>query len=300
MKRWLWILLGLSLLGNITLGYFWYRDNYAGGKSLRIQNEELAALLKSANIRADSLQVKLDETLLEYEALLTQSEVLKGERDAVMDELEEKKVQIRQLIYKASQGDPQALLAANNRIQELEQELEAARVRVTRLVEEKDETSAKYAENLQMLADVEEARDIILEEHNELREKASRTKFQVSELRIEPVQDKRGNDVITYKANKIERIKITFILEKNELLEPGEKEISVRILGTNGEVLGAGNDILQDSDKLVSMKETISYGGEPQDVSFIFKQDESYKKGNHTIEILSDGEFLTRGSFILN
>ncbi|MCB9246261.1 MAG: hypothetical protein H6606_07495 [Flavobacteriales bacterium] len=300
MKRLPWILLGLSLIGNILLGYTWFRDNFSGGKSLRIENEELAALLSAANIRADSLQIKLDETLLEYEALLSQSELLKSERDAAYEDLEAKKIQIRQLIYKASQGDPQALLAANNRVRELESELEAARGRIDLLVREKDAASEKYSETQQMLADVEEARDIILEEHNTLREKVARTKFQVSELKIEPLQEKRDNEVLTYKAGKIDKIKITFVLEKNELLEPGEKEISVRILGTNGEVLGAGNDVLLDSDKLVSMKEKIKYGGEPQDVHFTFKQEEAYKKGIHTIEILSDGEFLTRGSFILN
>ena len=95
-------------------------------------------------------------------------------------------------------------------------------------------------------------------------------------------------------------IKIKFVLNENNLIEPGSKDISIRILGTHGEVLGADNhEDLMDTDKLVSLKKKISYGGKAESIDLKFKQDADYKKGNHTVEILSDGVLLTRNSINL-
>jgi len=123
MRKALWILLIISILGNLFLLYLWYESNYKDGKSLKVENAELAELLDLANIRADSLQQKLDETLRDYESMINESIVLKSERDAAYEELEQNKIQIRQLLYRAKQGDPQALLEARNRIVELEEQL---------------------------------------------------------------------------------------------------------------------------------------------------------------------------------
>jgi len=299
MKRIIWAILAISLLANAYLLFSWYQHNYVDGKSLKIQNEELADLLSMANIKSDSLQIKLDETLREYESLINESIDIKSERDQALHELEEKKIKIRQLIYRASQGDPQALLEANRRIKALEGELGAARGQIEAFNGIKTELEDEINSTRMKQQDAERVRDAVIDEHTELQEKVKKTKFQVSQLTLKPIRLKRNKEVETYKASKIDHIQMEFVLDPNELIEKGTKIIAVRILGVSGEVLGAGNEDLQDSDKLISMKKEIDYSGDQHAISFKFKQDEAYKKGVHTVEVLGDGKLLTRNSFRL-
>jgi len=301
MRKALWILLIISVLGNLFLLYLWYESNYANGKSLKVENAELAELLDLANIRADSLQQKLDETLRDYESMINESISLKSERDAAFEELEQNKIQIRQLLYRAKQGDPKALLQARNRIVELEEQLGQSTAEFELLKRSQASLKNQFDSSQMALQQSEVIREEILEDHQDLVEKVKKSKFQVSELKVEPIQEKRNKEVVQYKAGKVDHIRFSFLLEPNELIENGEKVVTIRLLGTNGEVLGAGNDeVLMDSDKLVTMTKTINYTGDPEDLKFKFRQDAEYKKGTYKVEVLSDGLLLTRSVFNLN
>lgn len=299
MKKVLWVLLAISLLANAYLLYSWYQHNYVDGKSLKIKNKELAELLDLANIKGDSLQSRLDETLRDYESLIHESIDIKSERDQAMQDLEDKKIKIRQLIYKAKQGDPAALLEANRRIKALQSELGDAKSKLSEFNSLQAEMEQEINTSKMRQEDAERARDAILDDHDKLQEKVKRSKFQVSELVLQPVRIKRGKELETFKASKIDHINLRFTMDPNELIENGSKTVAIRILGVSGEVLGAGNEDLKDSDQLVSMSKEVNYEGESQELKFEFKQEEAFKKGTHTVEVLSDGKLLTRNSFRL-
>lgn len=293
----LWILLILSLLGNAYLAYHFYNNNFKGGKSYKSQNEELLASIKALNLSKDSLQQEFDVVYKQFQDAASQSIASNEDKAKAIAELEQKKVQMARLL--AQGGGPQ-LLKAKAEIENLKRELSDYQVRIEtmkaeneRIVGEKAELEQATEEAALKVAKSEEEKALLKQKIN------NSSFFQVSELSVNPQRTKRGAKETTLKASKVEQISIKFELIPSDIIELGSKAVSIRILGTNGEVLTNDNEVLQDSDQLVTYKHEFNFTGEPESVSFNFKQKALYKKGEHTIEIIQDGKLLTRADFML-
>jgi hypothetical protein len=293
----LWVLLILSLAGNAYLAYNYYENNFAGGKSLKIQNQELLNSIKTLNLSKDSLQVEFDAVYKQFQDAASQSISSSEEKAVIVQELEKKKIQFARLL---AQGGGPALLKAKGEIEGLKKEMMEYQIKVERLQQEND----GYASSINGIQ--EEAKTIaakatrIEEEKTKLEKKISNSLFfQVSEFKVVPQRTKRGAKEETAKASRVENMSIKFELIPTDIIEHGNKTIFVRILGVNGEVLTNDNDILEDSDQLATFKYDFNYTGTPESVSYNFKQTASYKKGKYSVEIVQDGRLLTKGNLVL-
>jgi hypothetical protein len=118
---------------------------------------------------------------------------------------------------------------------------------------------------------------------------------------------KKGNQQIeTYKFKSIEKFKISFDVLENPLIkEPVEEEISIRIIGPDGEVLtGAGNKGLMDKGTVISMKQTIVADGEMHKMKWYYPGSGTLtgklKKGRYSTELYSRGLLKLKNTFDLN
>jgi hypothetical protein len=293
-----WVLFFISLFGCLVLGYLWYNASYKNGQSLKERNEALVQLLGEADITKDSLDTELNLTLSQYQDVLSELSLLKQENQGLIEDLENKKIQIRRLISRPS--DPKALLEAKAEIERLKKELVFYRVQVDTLSRNRDLLAEKYEKTVGQFDQVKEEVKKTQEEKEDLYNRLKLAKLRASSILVTPRRTKRGQKVPTTKASKVEDIKFQFTILGGELIEKGEKELSLRLLGVNGEVLGADNDdALINSDQLVSMQEILDYNGEDVIVTFDFSQKADYNKGQHIVEVLSDGELVTRTMFKL-
>ena len=293
-----WILFILALLGCLILGYLWYVANYKNGQSLEERNQELVQLLGEADITKDSLDTELNLTLGQYQDVLSELSSLRQENQGLIEDLENKKIQIRRLISRPS--DPRALLEAKAEIERLKKDLLLYRIQVDTISRNRDLLAEKYEKTTNQYDQVKKEIEKTQEEKNELENRLKSAKLRASSIQVSPLRLKRGQKVPTTKASKVEEIKFQLTVLGGDLIEKGEKELSLRLIGVNGEVLGAENDeALIDSDQLVSMQETFDYEGENATVTFNFSQKADYNKGQHIVEVLSDGELVTRTMFNL-
>jgi hypothetical protein len=289
----------LSLALNAYLFYNWYQNNYQDGRSLKEINAELQEVIGQTEFSRDSLQKEYDDLSEQYQALIDEAENLRVERIASQEEVGRQKVRIRQLLSQAN-SNPRKLVAANKEIEALKKQLLDFQSQIDIVKEERDKYASEANAQKEYSKALEEQKDQVEARNTDLEKRMEDATFQISEMVVKPMRMKRKKWEETDKSGKVEQIEISFTILESPLIEPGEKELLLRVVGTNREVLGANNGQLTDSDKLFSMKKDFTYSGTEEDFKFTFKQEEAYKKGGHYAEIWSDGKMLVRSPFNLN
>ncbi|RNI22421.1 hypothetical protein [Rufibacter latericius] len=107
-----------------------------------------------------------------------------------------------------------------------------------------------------------------------------------------------------YKAKRVDRIKLSFRLGKNEVAPKENKEILMRLIEPDGSALynlatGSGTFEFEGKEQFYTAKRDIVFDNTQQQVSFIYSKGTPYKTGKHLIEIYSDGYLIGTTSFTL-
>lgn len=113
-------------------------------------------------------------------------------------------------------------------------------------------------------------------------------------------KERRGG---TYKASRIDRLKVDFLMLANPLASATSKDVYVRILDTNGAVVsesGIGGVMLYDGHELgYSTRQTVPFDGGDQRVAILFRKDAPYKPGTYTVELYTEGFQIGDGRFMV-
>lgn len=104
-----------------------------------------------------------------------------------------------------------------------------------------------------------------------------------------------------YKASKVDRLKISFIMPSNPVAEKNTKDIFVRILDQNGAVVsedGKGGTLQFDGKEVgYSVKQGIPFENNDQKVDILYGKGSAYKSGKYSIELYSEGFKIGNGAF---
>jgi hypothetical protein len=86
-------------------------------------------------------------------------------------------------------------------------------------------------------------------------------------------------------------MRVDFDLTANELAEPGEKSIYVRIIGPDGYLLASSSDVIlfnfEGDEMRASAVRKVDYENESVPVSIFY--DDTFTKGTYSVEIYVDG-----------
>ncbi|MBO6516862.1 MAG: hypothetical protein JJ975_09965 [Bacteroidia bacterium] len=292
------VLFLMSLALNAYLFYNWYQNNYQDGKSYKEINAELQEVLSQTEFSKDSLQKEYDLLSQQYQTIYDQQEELQLERSEALDQLEKKKIRILQLLNQ-SNSSPRELVKAKGEIEKLRVDIKNYVYRLDSVLADNARYKSEITAYQSYGEELEERKRIVEEQNQVLEAKMEEATLRISDLVVKPMRQKRKGLEETSKSSKVDEIEVSFTVLESPMIYEGDKEIVLRIIGTNGEVLGADNSMLTDSDKLVSMKKPFTYDGTEQDFKMRFKQEEAYKKGGHYAEIWSEGKMITRSPFNL-
>ena len=114
-------------------------------------------------------------------------------------------------------------------------------------------------------------------------------------------KNKRGK--ATSKAKDITQIVISFTIVKNITAETGERDIYVRIMKPDGDVLtkNAAKTFAYENTKLeYSIKKTIEYTGEEQGVTVYWDVEEFLPSGSYTVYVFAGGVMIGEKSFTID
>ena len=293
LKKWvviLGILAGLFLLTTLYFGFF----------AKPVTNKEYIKVEETKN----ELQSELDSLLAEHEKI-------KAQYGDLSDQLSEKDslimanaAEIEQLIN--SQADYKKIKRQLERLQNISQEY------VKEMDKLYQENTALKEENTQVKANLEQERqdkEAIQKSHDNLSAKISGAAvYKAYNIHSAGYAVKsKGVEEETDKATRVKRIKTSFILGENSLIEAGPVNVYCRIAvpGT-GKVItpGAGDafSFVHDGQRLqYSSKTTVNYNNKAQNVTLAWDlmQDDKAIKGKYVVQVFTDDQFLGESYFTL-
>ena len=293
LKKWV-IILG------ILAGVFCASTLYLAFFAKPVLNKEYSKV-ENSNIE---LQAELDSLLAEHERIKAQygdlSEQL-SEKDSI---IMANAAQIEELIN--SQADYRKIKKQLARLQNISQEY----------VQEMDklykENKALKEENISVKADLEQERqdkENIQKSNDALSAKISGAAvYKAYNIRSAGYMLKnKGNEEPTDKAARVKRIKTTFILGENSLIEAGPVNVYCRIaVPGSGKVLTPGSgetySFVHNGQRLqYSTKTVVNYDKQAQTVTMNWDlmPDDKAVKGKYVIQVFTDDQFLGESFFTL-
>jgi peptidoglycan hydrolase CwlO-like protein len=266
-------------------------------------------LFMSKNKMAEDNNNELKQKQQQIDSVKTDRAALQSDFDAASAKIDQLVSQNTKL-DSALQGNKAEMMKLQSRIRSIlgnsnatKAELREAREMIANLNDKSKQYEARIAElehkNTVLTGEnkvLTKERDSTVETNIALKKVGS--VLHASNIRMEPIHVKRnGKEKETSKAKKVNELRITFDIDENRIAESGNKDIYIRIIGPDGNVLSSpsnasgsmttinGNAVLYSV-----MKDIPLIQNQPvKDIVIDWHQDGDYKKGTYAIEIYSEG-----------
>ncbi len=292
LKKWV-IILG------VLAGVFFATTLYYGFFAKPTMNKEFIKTEEANN----ELQSELDSLLAEHQKI-------KEQYGTLSDQLSEKDsiimahaAEIEQLIN--SQADYKKIKKQLARLQNISQEY------VKEMDKLYQENQALKTENTQVRADLEQERQDkanIQKSNDALSAKISGAAvYKAYSIHSAGYNvSRKGEEEVTDKASRVKRIKTSFVLGENSLIEAGPVNVYCRVSVPSGKVITPGSSdtysFVHDGQRLqYTAKKVVNYNNKSQNVSLSWDlmSDDKAVKGRYVVQIFTDDQLLGESSFTL-
>lgn len=114
----------------------------------------------------------------------------------------------------------------------------------------------------------------------------------------------KDDDQDEYKAKRVEKVKISLNLARNDVSPKETKQIYLRLLEPDGAALynlstGGGTFTIDGQEAFYTQKQDIVFDNTNQQVQFLYAKGAEYKKGLHTVEVYESGQLMGKTTFTL-
>ena len=273
------------------------------------QNEQLTAEVKAKDVR-------LEEQIKQYETLKADFERQSQEVQAMglaNDSLESRIAAINSDLLKLRSFRKGSFSLAEqarfrNRATNLEQQLRKKDEEIAQL---KADNEVLYTETTTLKERQNKLTDTIstiARTNQELSEKvAVASRLQADNIRIGVVNSRnkeKDDDDNEFRAKRVEKVKVTFNLARNDVSPKETKQIMMRLVEPDGSALynlstGGGTFMIDGSEAFYTAKQDIVYDNTRQPVQFVYAKGAPYKTGLHTVELYEGGVMIGKTTFTL-
>jgi len=298
----LWVALVLVLLG--INGVLFYLNQQKGE-----QNEALTTEVKAK----DS---KLQEQIKQYEALKADFERQSQELQALglsNDSLEAKIASVNADLLKLRSFRAGSFsIAQQNLFKQRAKNLEGQlRKKDDDIAKLKQDNESLYTETTALKEKQNKLTDTIstiARTNRELSDKVSiASRLQADNIKVAIITSKnkeKDDDKEEFKAKRVEKVKVTFALARNDVSPKETKAIYLRILEPDGAALynlstGGGTFTVDGQEAFYTQKQDVVYDNTKQKLEFVYAKGAEYKKGQHTVELYESGQLMGKTTFTL-
>ena len=299
--------LAILALLNVVLIYFFYKE--------REKNKEQETMIVSKNDEVISARMKLDSISQQLDAKIAEIQQLGGQVDSLIvlkAELERDKAALKNVKsmasvdiskYKQKIANYESMLAQKDQdIAKLKEELGIV---TTQNQELSQKVGGLETEKATLKRSYEDSVGTLSAKNKELNDKVTIASALKADNIVVNAISARGKerDGGSYRAKKIDRMKIDFNLAANPISRTGEREVFMRMLDPDGAVIadmatGSGTFVSGGRETVYTAKQTIEYANEGTAATFIYSRGGiPLKKGEHTIELHCDGFRIGTGTF---
>lgn len=295
--------LALAILIAFCLAYMLFESKETMANQEEVINAKVMELANT-RIKLDSITYQLDQQIAEVEQLggdISELQRAKTtlERDkaeltknysmeiATIKENFDEKIKSYETILRSKEAELVKLREENAQLSSENSSLKSEKIGLSRSV---NEIKARNAE--------------VASQNRVLKEKVTKAAaLRVESLKVIGVtyNGKEFEDD-RYKARKLEKIKLSVQLAKNELTEKGKKTVFIRILDPDGSTLfdgdmGSGTISMNGQDIGFTIRREINFDNENHHYDFIYHRGIPYRPGNYTIEMYAEGFKIGAGGF---
>jgi len=242
--------------------------------------------------------------------------------DSIQNELESRYREIAQL-----GGDTSAM---GQLIRQLKKEKRSLSVNMAAVQAKYNQLKSQYDDIMtnkdKEIVTLRDERDNLFKENNDLKRKqvslndsVSQLKYKGEELtkqvaqaqalkaanvKVTFIRKDKEIDELTYKAKKVEKLKVTFEVLENKVAKIENKVFFIRLIEPDGAALydlstGGGSFQVNGQDVYYTAKQELLYEQASKTISFVYSKGSAYKVGKHMIEIYCEGGLIGRGGFAL-
>ncbi|PJJ48028.1 hypothetical protein [Hymenobacter chitinivorans] len=273
------------------------------------QNEQLTADIKVKD-------AKLEEQIKQYEALKAdferQSQEVQG-MGLANDSLEAKIASINADLLKLRSFKAGSFsIAEQRRFKQRAANFESQlRKKDEEIAQLKSDNEALYTETNTLKERQNRLTDTIttvVRSNQELTEKVNiASRLQAENIRVGVINARnkeKDDDDNEFKAKRVEKVKVTFNLARNDVSPKETKEIMMRLIEPDGAALynlstGGGTFMIDGSEAFYTAKQDIVFDNTRQPVQFLYAKGAPYKTGLHTVELYSGGVMIGKSTFTL-
>lgn len=267
------------------------------------EKQELEAEINSKNTELLQTYDQLNNISNELDQKIKEIEQLGGDVTELQQAKAELEAEKEQLTRSAS--------IAQRRFSEIREKVEGYET----LLKQKDQEITKlrslsdslYAENTTLKSTQNQLTDSL----NQLAKKRQELNQKVaiaSRLKAENIQllavNKRGKerDDKEYRDRQIEQLKVMFNLADNPVAPIEGKDIIMRVIDPNGNVLfdvatGSGTMMIDDREEFFTAKQEILFDNTRQQLTFLYEKESDYEDGIYNVELYADGYLIGNDSF---
>lgn len=290
--------IGLVIILLGTWGYIIW-DKSKVTETIQQKDGQYAAVVSEK----DTLKNLLDEATNRYDVLKTSNAKKDSAITAKDKEIAEKKSKIQSILSK-SNATKEELAQAKVLIASLNSDIETYKTQIDVL----------KGENLQLTKDkqaVTEERDVVQKNYESAKSDIKQKEdvidvgstLHVGGFDIVGINQKNsGKEKATTKAKRVDKLRISFVIDENRITSSGPKDLYVCITGPDGkpiaiEAMGSGVFTARDGgDRTFTQKVQINYTqGQRQTVSFDWKQNTPFLVGDYKIEVYQNGFKIGEG-----
>ncbi|MGB3589617.1 MAG: chromosome segregation protein SMC [Tunicatimonas sp.] len=291
-RKILLIIVGLLVLTNLVVLFLFYQNNQKKTTELQTSQTEL----QETYAKLESISNELDLKIQEIQKLGGDVEELRLIRETL--EQEKEQLQNNQVLAQKRYNQ------ISNRVEGYRELLLNKDKEIAKLQEE---NKVLFAENTELKVEQQELNKTITQinsEKDQMAEKvAVASQLEAENIKVVGLNSRgKGKERDRYRNNQLEQVQVTFNIAKNEVAEIKGRDIFIRIVEPNGNVIfdvakGSGTFMLDGEEIFYTQKKDILFDNTGQALSFIYEKGSDYTEGRHQVEIYSDDYIIGTANF---
>lgn len=311
--------IAVAVLGLLTiaLGFLYFRERQNNRKIDEISSAHAQELL-SANTKLDSIENQLNSKIIEIRKLGGNvDELIRAKSQLQADKMALQKMggfsvkkyetKIKDYLALLGQKDVQlvtlrkenGILTAKN--DSLSKETKNLLEGISFAQKALSDSTTNYSLKQKELSD--RAKEVEAR-NRELNDKVSQAAaLRAESINIYAISTKgKESDGGIYRSKRVDKVRITFYLQENQITTYGAKTIYLRILDPSGATVadmatGSGTFSYKGKETTYTARQKILFDNSHQSVEFVYSRGQSYREGKHNIELYAEGYRIGEGVF---
>ena len=277
-------ILAVLLVGALVLNFI--RENNLKDTNARLM--VAYSQLDSIGNEMDSKIVQIEQLGGNVEELTAIRDSLELEKESLLEARTRSNKQIRDLKNRV-EGYRELLVMKDVEISELK------KVNETLVVENKELKTERNVLN-QTIRDAEKTKE-------QLTEKVQiASRLEAENISVAALNDRGRAREDEFRARQVSKLQVQFSIAKNDVAPVSGKEILMRIIDDNGNVLfdvarGSGTFELDGKETFYTEKQEILFDNTQQQVNFLYEKGSEYLPGRYVMELYTDGYLMGSKSF---